>query len=231
MILRKAIQKVVLFTLTVVGTLGGVTYYFNDHQNFKYFILSIAPGLLIYYVVFRKVNNLRISLNIILGLSLLFISDVVQTNFFKLNINSTQLYQIFLMLIVQFFYILEYRKEGSRVIQQHKYDILKIVLPAILVFFLTGFIFLDQNNPVFYILMFFTALEVFLMIILSLFRPVGNYSFYVGFFGVSLMFFSDLLYVFYYFKAPIEYLFNISILLYFVSQILIIEGFTTSSKS
>ncbi|MBK6978506.1 MAG: hypothetical protein IPH28_16555 [Cytophagaceae bacterium] len=228
--INKILKTVAVILLTGFSVWGISSYYQNQIEQFDLFLIIFVPVLLFHYLLFRKLFNRKIRPYVLLALVFLYLSDLIYISRISINYETKMNSQMVLMLITQFLYLIEFRSEDSRLAQIKGLDILKVVIPAVVIFFLSGFVFLDVENIFQYFLMFLTAILIFLLTIISMYRPVNNYSFYVLIAGVMLMFFSNILYVFFYFKSPIDYIFSSSITCYFVSQILIIEGFTSSYK-
>jgi hypothetical protein len=229
--LIKILKTVAVILLAFFSIWGISSFYFKKTEQFDLFLSIFVPVLSIYYILFRKLFKLKVKLYVLLALLFLYLSDLIYVSRISFNYETKMNSQMVLMLFTQLFYLFEFRIEGSRLVKIRGVDIFKVVIPAVLIFFLSGFVFLDVENIFQYLLMFMTAILIFLLSIISMYRPVNNYSYFTLISGIFLMFFSNILYVYFYFKNPVNFVFSTSLICYFVSQILIIEGFTSSRKT
>jgi hypothetical protein len=214
--------RILLLILTSYCFWGMYSYLHNPKSNF--FLFQASYGLLIgvYYLSMRLLQKKVIKLFVILGTLFFYITDLNDLLIFSFENQKTL--QIIFAFLAQLMFIISFRLEGAMLVQNNFLDNIKTFLPPVLIFICFGILFLDQNDILYYILFLFSALQSMVLITLALFRPVKNYSFYFGTFGVSLLLISNILYLIYYFNYPEFNILFISLSLYFYSQLLIIEG-------
>ncbi|MCP9767667.1 hypothetical protein EGI22_07060 [Lacihabitans sp. LS3-19] len=222
-------NKIAFIFLIILGLTGIITKVLEMETFFNVYLLVFIPFLSIYYVLCRKKLNLDLNYLILGALLLLYISDIYELNIFE-NTGLKEKIQIAIQLIVQLLYLISIRKEGAVMIQETKIDVLKIFIPAVLIFFAFGFFVFEENNVVNYFLLIIYAIEIAILLILSMFRPVVNKSYYSGVIGISFLFISGLFYFLNSYHSGILFLYSFSFSLYIISQIFIIESFSTSQK-
>ncbi|MBP6619558.1 MAG: hypothetical protein KAX81_02990 [Leadbetterella sp.] len=177
----------------------------------------------------RKVRKLPFDKHIVLALLILFVSDLLELSFFK-EFEIKDKIQISLHLIIQFLFLIVFRKEGAILVQESKIDVLKIFIPAGLVFLIFGYFVFEETKVLNYILLVLYAILVVIILILSMYRPINNYSFYFGVFGTTLLFLYGLFYFLFSSENSIEQFYGISFGFYVFSQIFLIESFSTNLK-
>ena len=133
------IQLKAFFRITRKTTANKISVAPSFHNRMKlelYFNIFLGlfiPFLSIYYLMNRKVRKLPFDKHIILALLILFVSDLLELSFFK-EFEIKDKIQISLHLIIQFLFLIVFRKEGAILVQESKIDVLKIFIPAGLVF-------------------------------------------------------------------------------------------------
>jgi hypothetical protein len=194
------------------------------------FFYAFVPLLIIYYLNNRYCLKLKWSFNVIVALVFFNLSDIIQSgNLFGENL-KLQFIQIFMVFISQIFYLLEFRNEGAFLVDNIKLNPIKLIVSAVVVFVVSGFIFLNVEETYFYFLLMITSFELFILIVFSFFRPINRYSYNAGVFGVSLMFIAEALFTFSYFIYKSIPIHVTSMIMYFVSQVFIVESFVHSKR-
>ena len=113
--------------------------------------------------------------------------------------NNGELTQITLTCVVHFIYIVIFQKEGTRVYNLQLKNSLKLVLPAVFVFFFFGFVLLKVIPDTVFLVTIIYAFELFVLLALGYFRPVNKKSYWVGVLGVTIILIKDILYSEFYF--------------------------------
>ena len=222
-------NKAFLF-LIILSLIGIITKAFEMEAFFNVYLVLFIPMLWIYYIYHRKSLNLKNEISVLGALLLLFISDLYELSIFEVTEIKEKI-QIGIQLIVQLLFLVTIRKEGAVLVQETKIDIMKIFIPAALIFLTFGFFVFEENNVINYFLLIIYAIEIAILLILSLFRPVINRSFYSGAIGFSFLFVSGLFYFLNSYYTGILFFYNYSFSLYVISQIFIIKSFSTSEKN
>lgn len=217
-------KKYSFYPLLLFGLIFTFFIVTNSYGYQTYHIIYFGPILLVYYFLFIYNRQDGINPYIVLIPILLFLSDISIGKVLVIPDNYVLAYQIILQFIIQLLYFFIFRREGARVVQEDEKDNFKIFLPVILVFIVFGFYFLDESNTFFYVMFVLVAIQCLIIITLALFRPVNNYSYYLGVIGVVLLFFSNFFYLFYFFKSSNTTMFTLSTGFYVISQILLFES-------
>lgn len=222
-------KTIAFLFLVIFGVAGVCTKFLKLELYFNIFLGLFIPFLSIYYLMNRKVRKLPFDKHIVLALLILFVSDLLELSFFK-EFEIKDKIQISLHLIIQFLFLIVFRKEGAILVQESKIDVLKIFIPAGLVFLIFGYFVFEETKVLNYILLVLYAILVVIILILSMYRPINNYSFYFGVFGTTLLFLYGLFYFLFSSENSIEQFYGISFGFYVFSQIFLIESFSTNLK-
>jgi hypothetical protein len=222
-------KTIAFLFLVIFGVAGVCTKFLKLELYFNIFLGLFIPFLSLYYLMNRKVRKLPFDKHIVLALLILFVSDLLELSFFK-EFEIKDKIQISLHLIIQFLFLIVFRKEGAILVQESKIDVLKIFIPAGLVFLIFGYFVFEETKVLNYILLVLYAILVVIILILSMYRPVNNYSFYFGVFGTTLLFLYGLFYFLFSSENSIEQFYGISFGFYVFSQIFLIESFSTNLK-
>ncbi len=223
-------MKTIAFLFLIIFGIAGVcTKFLKLELYFNLFLALFIPLLAVYYSYNKKIKKLGIDKHIIFALLTLYISDLLELGFFK-DLQIKDEIQISLHLIIQFLFLIVFRKEGAILVQESKIDVLKIFIPAGLVFLIFGYFVFEETKILNYILLVLFAILVVILLILSMFRPINNYSFYFGVSGTSMLFLYGLFYFLFSSQNSIEQFYGISFGLYVFSQIFLFESFSTNLK-
>jgi hypothetical protein len=222
-------KTIAFLFLIIFGVVGVCTKFLKLDLYFNIFLGLFIPLLAQYYLFNRKSKKLPVDKHIIFALLTLYISDLLELNFFK-DLQIKDEIQISLHLIIQFLFLIVFRKEGAILVQESKIDVLKIFIPAGLVFLIFGYFVFDETKVFNYILLVLYAILVVILFILSMYRPINNYSFYFGVFGMTLLFLYGLFYFLFSSQNSIEQFYGISFGFYVFSQIFLFESFSTNLK-
>ncbi|MCP9754314.1 hypothetical protein EGI26_03935 [Lacihabitans sp. CCS-44] len=222
-------KTIAFLFLVIFGVAGVCTKFLKLELYFNIFLGLFIPFLSLYYLMNRKVRKLPFDKHIVLALLILFVSDLLELSFFK-EFEIKDKIQISLHLIIQFLFLIVFRKEGAILVQESKIDVLKIFIPAGLVFLIFGYFVFEETKVLNYILLVLYAILVVIILILSMYRPINNYSFYFGVFGTTLLFLYGLFYFLFSSENSIEQFYGISFGFYVFSQIFLIESFSTNLK-
>lgn len=222
-------KTIAFLFLVIFGVAGVCTKFLKLELYFNIFLGLFIPFLFLYYLMNRKVRKLPFDKHIILAMLILFVSDLLELSFFN-DFEIKDKIQISLHLIIQFLFLIVFRKEGAILVQESKIDVLKIFIPAGLVFLIFGYFVFEETKVLNYILLVLYAILVVIILILSMYRPVNNYSFYFGVFGTTLLFLYGLFYFLFSSENSIEQFYGISFGFYVFSQIFLIESFSTNLK-
>lgn len=222
-------KTIAFLFLIIFGVVGVCTKFLKLELYFNIFLGLFIPLLALYYLFNRKTKKLPVDKHIIFALLTLYISDLLELSFFK-DLQIKDKIQISLHLIIQFLFLIVFRKEGAILVQESKIDVLKIFIPAGLVFLIFGYFVFDETKVLNYILLVLYAILVVILFILSMYRPINNYSFYFGVFGMTLLFLYGLFYFLFSSQNSIEQFYGISFGFYVFSQIFLFESFSTNLK-
>lgn len=223
-------KKISFFFLIMFGIAGICTKLLKFELYFDIFLGLFIPFLLIYYVWNKKNENLSTEYAVLAGLVLLFLSDILEMSYFKGFVYTDKI-QIILHLLVQFLFLTVFRKEGAILVQESKVDVLKIFIPALIVFLMFGYFVFEENEVLNYFLLIVFAIQLAIFLILTMFRPVNNYSFYFGVMGVCFLLMYGLFYFLFSFGQNQKIFYEISFSFYVFSQVFLIESFSTNVKS
>lgn len=215
--------------IIIFGVTGVCTKFLKLELYFNIFLVLFIPLLALYYLFNKKSKKLSIDKHIIFALFTLYISDLLELSFFNDLLIKDKI-QISLHLIIQLLFLIVFRKEGAILVQESKIDVLKIFIPAGLVFLIFGYFVFDETKVLNYILLVLYAILVVILFILSMYRPINNYSFYFGVFGMTLLFLYGLFYFLFSSQNSIEQFYGISFGFYVFSQIFLFESFSTNLK-
>jgi hypothetical protein len=215
--------------LIAFGITGICTKFLKLELHFNIFLGLFVPLLSLYYFWNRKSRKLDADNMIFLALFILYISDLLELDLIR-NFEFKDRVQIALQLIVQFLFLTVFRKEGAILVQESRVDILKIFVPAMTVFLIFGCFVFEESKILNYILLVIYAIQVVILLILSMYRPINNYSFYFGVFGMGLLFLYGIFYFLFSSQKSINQFYVISFSLYVFSQIFLIESFSTNLK-
>lgn len=105
-----------------------------------------------------------------------------------------ELSQITLACIVHLIYIIVFQREGTHVYSLGRKNLLKLAIPAGFVFFFFGFVLLKVIPDTVFVVTVLYAFELFILIVLGLFRPVNKKSYWIGVTGVTLILIKDVFY-------------------------------------
>lgn len=223
-------MKIFAFLFLIIFGLAGIcTKILKFELYFNIFLGLFIPFLSIYYFWNKKAKKLQPDKAILLALIILFVSDLLELSVFQ-DFEIKDKIQIALHLVIQFLFLSVFRKEGAILVQESKIDIFKIFVPAIIVFLLFGYFVFEESKVLNYILLIIYAIQVVILLILSMYRPINNHSFYFGVFGMSLLFLYGLFYFLFSSQQSIEQFYGISFGFYVFSQIFLIESFSTNLK-
>jgi len=222
--------RISFFFLVVLGLIGICTKLLKLETYFNIFLGLFIPVLMVYYVGKKKNQNLDIENAVIGGLVLLFTSDILELSYFK-DFAFKDKIQIVLHLLVQFLFLKVFRKEGAILVQESKVDVLKIFVPVLIIFLMFGYFVFEENEIVNYFLMIAFAIQLVIFLILTMFRPVNNYSFYFGVAGVSFLLLYGLFYFLFSFGPNYKTFYDRSFSFYVFSQVFLIESFSTNVKT
>lgn len=100
---------------------------------------------------------------------------------------------------VHFIFIIIFRSEGAYVFNIAKINILKVLAPALIVFFFFGFVLLPVLPNVLYFMVIFYAIEVAILLVIGYFRPVSDKKYWLVAIGVTLILLKDILYSYFFF--------------------------------
>lgn len=223
-------KRISFFFLIVFGLAGIFTKLLKFETYFDIFLGLFIPFLLVYYVWNKKNDNLEPEYGVIAGLTLLFLSDILELSHFKQFIYRDKI-QIIFHILVQFLFLTVFRKEGAILVQESKVDIFKIFIPALIVFLMFGYFVFEENEVLNYFLLIVFAIQLAIFLILTMFRPVNNYSFYFGVVGVSFLLMYGLFYFLFSFGQNQKIFYDISFSFYVFSQVFLIESFSTNIRT
>jgi hypothetical protein len=223
-------RRISFIFLVGLGITGICTKLLKLETYFDIFLGLFIPILMFYYTGKKKNDNLEPEYAVIGGLILLFVSDILELSYFKDFIFKDKI-QIVLHLLVQFLFLTVFRKEGAILVQESKVDVFKIFIPALLVFLMFGYFVFEENEILNYFLLIVFAIQLAIFLILTMFRPVNNYSFYFGVAGVSFLLLYGLFYFLFTFGPHHKTFYDISFSFYVFSQVFLIESFSTNVKT
>lgn len=218
------------FFLIALGLTGIGIKLFQLETYFDIFLGLFIPFLMAYYVWKKKNRNLEPEYAVMGGLILLFISDILELSYFLDFIYKDKV-QIVIHLLVQFLFLTVFRKEGAILVQESKVDVLKIFTPALIVFVMFGYFVFEENEILNYFLMIVFTIQLTIFLILTMFRPVNNYSYYFGVAGVSFLLIYGLFYFLFSFGPNYKAFYDRSFSFYVFSQVFLIESFSTNLKN
>lgn len=118
--------------------------------------------------------------------------------FFDLN-EKGQFLQLVSAFFVHLIFIVIFRNEGAYVFNIAKTNILKVVIPALIVFFFFGFVLLPVLPNVLYFMAIVYAIEVAILAVMGYFRPVPNRKYWFVAIGVTLIILKDILYSYFFY--------------------------------
>jgi len=113
--------------------------------------------------------------------------------------NKGELIQIILACVVHLVFIVVFQKEGTHVYSLERKNLLKLLIPAVFVFFFFGFVLLKVIPDAVFLVTVLYAFELFILVVLGYFRPVNKKSYWIGVIGVSLILVKDVFYSDYHF--------------------------------
>ncbi len=165
------------------------------------FFKILGHGLLmpicgLIYGIIRKWQFGQIDKLIMLACLVGSICDVVI--FFDLN-EKGEFLQITTAFFLHLIFIIVFRKEGAFVFNIGKTNILKVIIPAMLIFFFFGFVLLTVLPSLLYFIAILYAVEVTILAILGYFRPVSNRKYWFVAIGVSALILKDFLYSYFFY--------------------------------
>lgn len=222
-------KKLSLVFLIFFGLSGILTNVFRFELVFNVFLVLFIPFLTVYYVWSQKQRDRNVDKAILIALLVLFLSDILELSFFKDFFFKDKI-QIILHFIVQLLFLAVFKKEGAILVQESKVDILKIFVPAIIIFVVFGFFVFDESKVLNYALLIIYTILFAILWILSMYRPINNYSYYIGVFGVSFLLMYGLFYFLFSYNTSLPLLYQISFGFYVFSEIFLVESFSTSTK-
>lgn len=222
-------KKLSLVFLIFFGLSGILTNVFRFELVFNVFLVLFIPFLTVYYVWSQKLRDRNVDKAILIALLVLFLSDILELSFFKDFFFKDKI-QIILHFIVQLLFLAVFKKEGAILVQESKVDILKIFVPAIIIFVVFGFFVFDESKVLNYALLIIYTILFAILWILSMYRPINNYSYYIGVFGVSFLLMYGLFYFLFSYNTGLPLLYQISFGFYVFSEIFLVESFSTSTK-
>lgn len=118
--------------------------------------------------------------------------------FFVLN-EKGEFLQLASTFFVHFIFINVFRNEGAYVFNIARINILKVLIPALIVFFFFGFVLLPLLPNVLYFMVIFYAIEVAILVVIGYFRPVSEKKYWLVAVGVTLILLKDILYSYFFF--------------------------------
>lgn len=118
--------------------------------------------------------------------------------FFDLN-EKGQFLQLVSAFFVHLIFIVIFRSEGAYVFNIAKTNILKVVIPALIVFFFFGLVLLPVLPNVLYFMAILYAIEVAILAVIGYFRPASNRKYWFVAIGVTLIILKDILYSYFFY--------------------------------
>jgi hypothetical protein len=223
-------KKLSLVFLIIFGLSGILTNVLKLELFFNVFLVLFIPFLALYYSWSQKQRNKELDRAILGALFVLFLSDILELSVFK-EFSFKDKIQIVLHFIVQLLFLAVFKKEGAILVQESKVDILKIFVPAVIIFVIFGFFVFEESQILNYVLLIIYTIILAILWILSMYRPINNYAYYTGVFGVSFLLLYGLFYFLFSYNTNIPSLYQISFGFYVFSEIFLVESFSTSTKT
>lgn len=198
---ENALQQIMLKFLYIISLLlvifNSISFLYEPSEIYKILgHMLFFPTIGLVYGFLRDWQFGKIDQRIFLVCLIGCIGDGII--FFVLN-EKGEFLQLVSAFFVHFIFINIFRNEGAYVFNIAKINILKVLVPALIVFFFFGFVLLPVLPNVLYFMVIFYAIEVAILVVIGYFRPVSENEYWLVAVGVTLLLLKDILYSYFFF--------------------------------